>query len=469
MTVFRYLAAAALLFLASLAAAYAQDAPTQDAPSVRADARLIPNDDIDLGATIALEVDVLTSTWFTQPPQLPALQLQGALVSPPAGEAELLNLSRAGIAYTGLRYRYLITATSTQDITIPALVIGVQAGQGTGLVQVSTTALSAEVQAPPEMFPHGTVVPLPAAAGLRATQRITASEPTLRVGDTVTRQVIIDADGTPAMLIPSVAFAEIPGLRRYVQEPVVTKRVDGRGGLLGGRRVDTASYVIERRGAYKLPAIELDWWNTDRHGEEHLQLAASGIKADGDATYAGPFSVADDIKTLSRSASLPVPALWLFALAVLTAATVIARAMRTRGRRAFAWLWLRAGAVRQAWRESESCAWRALLREHGSERWGLNALYRWVFRLRGARTLEAATQAADPELRGCVRSALQGCYGRQSNRQAALNALHKNLRPLRRQLRRRTVASAHVYELAPLNPRLANGRCAARRRIGDPT
>jgi hypothetical protein len=482
MNALRYLAAAALLLLAG-PPAYTQDAPpldaapqdtasqdtaSQDTPSVRADVRLIPSDDIDLGATATLEVDVLTSTWFTQPPQLPPLQLPGALVTPPAGEADLLNLSRDGIAYTGLRYRYLITPTSTEDITVPALVIGVQPGQGTGLVQVSTKAMTAEVQAPPEMFPHGTTVPLPAAAKLRATQRIIPSEPVLKVGDSVTREVIIDADGTPAILIPPVAFAEIPGMRRYVKDPVVTKRVDGRGGFLGGRRVDTVDYVIEERGAYTLPAIDLEWWSTRSRSEEHLKLAGAGIKADAVATYSGPFSVADDIETLSRSASLPIPALWLFALALLTTCAVIARAARARGRRALAWLSLRADAARQAWRGSETCAWLALKREHGGSRQGLDSFYRWVFRLRGERRLEVAVQSAEPELRKCVAGALHGCYGRRQDRQAALNALHGNLGPLRRQLRSRTVASAHVYALAPLNPRLASRRCKSHRRTGEP-
>lgn len=443
-------------WLPTAAGAQAADA----APSARAEARVVPGGNISLGATAHLQVDVLTSTWFTQPPQLPSLQLPGVLVTAPGGEAELLSLSEGGVAYTGLRYTYLLSPTRARPIAIPPLAITVQLGQGSGPVRLQTPALTIAVDAPLAAAPDGTPVLLPAASALHASQLVTLSAQPLKVGDSMTRQLVIRADGAQAMLIPPVNFEPVAGLRRYVQEPVVTRLTDGRGGFVGGQRVDTASYVVATAGTYRLPAITLRWWNTATRREESLQVPEQTFEAAAAATYRAPFSVAADLRMLQQSSRLYLPRAWLSALAMLAGAGALAWLARPWWRRAASRLRLALQAAMQAWRLSEACAWRALRRELARPQSRLDALYRWIFRLRRVRTLDAATATATlaPDLRRRMLDVLRDCYGEPGDRQAGLSALRACLQPLRRQLRAQTCRAPLRYALAPLNPRRAEAR-----------
>src|SRR5689334_3645787 len=60
-------------------------------PQLRVQASLQPNEPAMVGSLVALQLDVLTDTWFTSAPTLPDLKLPGALVMPPDGHAEHIN------------------------------------------------------------------------------------------------------------------------------------------------------------------------------------------------------------------------------------------------------------------------------------------------------------------------------------------------------------------------------------------
>ncbi|WP_410963904.1 hypothetical protein, partial [Salmonella sp. ZJHZ20_0162] len=79
-------------------------------------------------------------------------------------------------------------------------------------------------------------------------------------------QLSIRALDAQALLIPAPEAAEIEGLKRYVQTPEIQPLDDGRGGVTGGLRNDTLTYVVSEPGNYTLPAIELKWW--DQAGQQ---------------------------------------------------------------------------------------------------------------------------------------------------------------------------------------------------------
>src|SRR5690606_942079 len=95
----------------------------------RAQVSIQPAGPLTVGATATLQIDVLTSTWFVQPPELPVLQLPGALVTAPTGHAELIRTTVDGVAYSGLRYAYQISPTQAGRLAIPALTITLHVGQ----------------------------------------------------------------------------------------------------------------------------------------------------------------------------------------------------------------------------------------------------------------------------------------------------------------------------------------------------
>ncbi|WP_100933464.1 BatD family protein, partial [Pseudomonas plecoglossicida] len=286
-------------------------------PEVRVQARLVPATPIMTGATVSLEVDLLVDTWFTDAPVLPALQLAGAVVTPPSGEAQHLNQRLDGKAFFGLRYRYQITPTTAQRFSIPALAFVVQPGQASAALTVHSQPLSFEAKGTASTAGEQRLV----AQTLELTQSIEPSHSPLRAGDSITRRLHVVAPGAQAMLIPPPHFAQVDGLKRYVQTPSVTPLSDGRGGILGGQREDSVSYVANSAGHYRLPAIEVQWWDAAT-GEPHTaSVPAVEVVAEA-GSYQAPFSLAEDLRALGQGTQVRIASHWLLLLVLLVLGAV---------------------------------------------------------------------------------------------------------------------------------------------------
>ncbi|HWR79662.1 MAG TPA: hypothetical protein VN303_05615, partial [Pseudomonas sp.] len=260
----------------------------QAEPQVRVEARLQPAAPYQVGATLRLEVDLLTSTWFTQAPQPAPLELPNALISPPTGQADKLTLTIDGETWFGLRLTYLISPTAPGQFSIPALPFSLHLGQAAGPINVSSAALNFNVSgAALTEQPTNHLV----ASQIRMTQQWQQSADPLKVGERITRQVRIEADGAQAMLIPPGEFSDIPGLKRYPQAPSVSTLSDGRGSIDGGVRIDSVSYVVEQAGDYSLPAVELHWWSTNSQSEQTSRVPAIDFAALRSSAYQLPFSL----------------------------------------------------------------------------------------------------------------------------------------------------------------------------------
>ncbi|MCG5487314.1 MAG: hypothetical protein KK482_27200, partial [Sinorhizobium meliloti] len=75
------------------------------------------------GQQILIDVDVLVPNYFLQPPQFPAIDMPGAIVTLDDGRALNLNETIDGTAYSGIRRTYIVTAQSSGDFTLPPAVI----------------------------------------------------------------------------------------------------------------------------------------------------------------------------------------------------------------------------------------------------------------------------------------------------------------------------------------------------------
>ncbi|MCY1344842.1 Oxygen tolerance [compost metagenome] len=422
------------------------------APRVLVESRIDPPGTALVGSTVRLQVDVLVDTWFTAAPQLPGLDLPGALVRPPGGEATHLTLQRDGGTLFGLRYDYLITPSQTGELQIPALSIRVSAGQGDGPVTVRTQPLSLLARLPEGVASGQHVL---VAQDVTLDQQVRYSQEPLRVGDSVQRRLTIDASGAQAMLIPPPEFAEVDGLKRYLKTPQVLPLDDGRGSITGGRRVDEASYVIARAGHYRLPAIELHWWDASANRQRTATAPALEFEAAA-AVYQAPFSIADDLRQLGHQAHLRIARHWLLLGALLVAGGLAWYWGRPWARRGLAaWRSWRAER-RQAYLRSPACAWRQVAGQLGGRPPQLGALYLWTRRLLGANTLAGLTAKLPGPLGQRLLVFLKTRYGPAAT-DSALAELQRALPELRQATRQwRPARTRHA--LAPLNPRHSHNK-----------
>lgn len=418
-----------------------------DTPEVRVETRLVPATAVMTGATVSLEVDLLVDTWFTDAPVLPTLQLPGAVVSPPNGEAQHLNEKREGRAFFGLRYRYSITPTQAQRFDIPALTFRVQPGPSGGPLAVSSQPLSFEAKG----LAGGSGEPHLVARSVQLRQDVQYSHQPLRVGDSVTRRLQLVAEGTQAMLLPAPAFVEVEGLKRYVQAPSVKPLSDGRGGTLGGQRDDSAAYVAAAAGRYRLPAIELHWWDA-ASGEQHTVAVPAVELVAQEGAYQAPFSLAEDLRALGQGARVSVATHGLLLALALLLFGGLAWAGRSWGRAG--WQWLRAWRLRRqrAWLGSAGYAWRLARHQCAGEPARLDGLYLWFRRASGQRTLSSSEHPGGGQCQADLLAFFEAAYGAHRAKGPAPDARRRLLSALRQRLDSRKAARPERHGLRDLNP-----------------
>ena len=98
---------------------------------------------------------------------------------------------------------------------------------------------------------------------------------TMTEGSTLTRTVTIQADGVPAQLLPTLAFASSPQFNAYPQKPELHNTA--RQTELIGRADIKVTYLLNKAGLIKIPAIHVHWFNSDTQKEEIASLPARTI------------------------------------------------------------------------------------------------------------------------------------------------------------------------------------------------
>lgn len=403
---------------------------------LRVQAQLLPDDSAVVGETVQLQLDVLTDTWFTSAPQLPELNLPGALVTPPAGQAEHLTERQGDIPWFGMRYLYQLTLQQAGDLQLPALTVTATPGNAQAPLNASSQPLLLHVHLPAGVDAGQQVL---VASQVRLSQQIAPASGDLKVGDSLTRSITLQADGALSLMLPVTPLDHVAGLSRYLKTPQVTALDDGRGHALGGQRIDSASYRIEKPGTFQLPALRVQWWSTQDQTLHSAELPAMRFTASANPQYQPPFSVTEDLQRLGQQSRLHLSRHWLTAAiigALLGLLALLVRRYGDQGRTA----WQRWQAARKARREASAAyAWQQVpgqLRQRPAQ---LSALYLWWRRSQGRLRLADADQAL-----------LRQCYG--STSQAAPEAFIPHLQQTHRPTARHTRTSAGAQALRPLNP-----------------
>jgi hypothetical protein len=392
-----------------------------------------------VGGIVELQLDILTDSWFTSAPTLPDLKLPGALVMPPDGHAEHLNQTLDGKAFNGMRYRYRITPNLARGFDIPPLTVRATPGQASAELSALSPPLHFEAAQPPGFEPGEPVL---VAQGLRFSQKVLDSSTPLKVGDSITRQLTLQADGALAMSLPTPTLADVAGLSRYPKNPQVSNQDDGRGNFNGGQRIDTATYRIDTPGHYSLPAIELKWWDASTRQTRTAQVPAVTFEAVANSAYRPVFSITDDLKKLGQQSRLHLSGHWFGVLALLLIVALVAWFARPVMHRAYLGWQARRSARQAMWLESADYAWRQIPAQLDSQPPQLSALYLWTRRRRKGLKLTNL----GPRLQALLRA----CYGREPTEDQALRLLKQSLATLHSQTESNKESAAPA--LRPLNP-----------------
>ena len=229
-----------------------------------------------VGSAVQMRVTVLVPTYFTSPPVYPSFELANLVVRLPPNSNFNLNEQIDGENYTGIARDYEVYAQRPGRFEFDGLRIAVSYADADTRQPISASvpleAISLEATVPPGAED---LEPFVAAAKLSLRQQVSGIESELEPGAAITRNLTIEAEALPAMLLPPLVNAASPdGLRAY---PAIAKTNDQpgqRGGPVRGTREESVTYVVRRAGQYELPAIELKWWNTTTSAVELAKVPA---------------------------------------------------------------------------------------------------------------------------------------------------------------------------------------------------
>jgi hypothetical protein len=123
------------------------------------------------------------------------------------------------------------------------------------------------------------------------TEEWSRDPPTFKVGEPITRTLILTADGQTASQLSELPQWVPGGFRSYPDQPQL-KDNKNRNGIIGSREEKTA-LIPNRPGDYVLPAITIPWWNVNTGKMEqatlpqrHITVAAAPGKGPAPVTPA---------------------------------------------------------------------------------------------------------------------------------------------------------------------------------------
>ncbi|MFP5495384.1 BatD family protein [Pseudomonas sp. I8001] len=236
----------------------------------------LDQDSVYVQAQALLTVRVYHSVSLYDDSSLTPLQIADTRIEQ-LGESRTYEKVINGIRHGVIETRYAIYPQHSGTLTIPTQTFSAtlveprpaqdnnpQGSKPGKLIHVSSPELSLTVKAKPAMYPAD--APWLPARSLTLTESWNPEPDHVQVGDSLTRSLTLKAEGLAGAQLPPLALSDIPGLRRYPDQPVLSNQNNDRG--LIGSREDREALVPNRVGALELPAVDVVWWNTH---EDHLE------------------------------------------------------------------------------------------------------------------------------------------------------------------------------------------------------
>ncbi|MCW2270486.1 hypothetical protein D3C77_88240 [compost metagenome] len=237
-------------------------------------------------AQAVLTLSIYHSVPLYDDSSLSPLQLADAKVEP-LGESRTFEKDIDGVRHGVIEMRYAIYPQHSGDLKIPALTFSATAAQTDAeqelnapragkQVHVSSSALVLTVNPIPSDYPANAPWLPTSNLSLEEHWSPDPAQQQTQIGDSLTRTVIVQAEGLSSAQLPPLPATEVVGLRRYPDQPQLRNQVNDRGLL--GIREEREALVPTHAGSLELPAQEVFWWNTREDHLEHSSLPARSLQ-----------------------------------------------------------------------------------------------------------------------------------------------------------------------------------------------
>ncbi|WP_423895314.1 BatD family protein [Candidatus Pelagadaptatus aseana] len=155
---------------------------------------------------------------------------------------------------------------------------------------------------------------------------------TFKVGEPITRNITIKAEGVTAAQLPPLTIEPMTGLSYYPDQPQSDEQLSAQG--VTTIKQESYAIVANKPGTITLPAVTLKWWDTEAKRMRESRLPIQTIQVEGTAAPVAilepePTAIsADEANPTQTTNSNPV---WFYTTLLTTLSTLL-----------FAGLWLSA-------------------------------------------------------------------------------------------------------------------------------
>ncbi len=209
---------------------------------------------------IKVTISVFSSTWFAEPLEFQNLVIQNCFIVPYTRTVPSIQYIKKK-KYAALTFYYLVFPYAEGELLIPSLTINASIppeGDYKGVpIALKTKAIRFNVKSIPDNInPDQWFV----ANGVWISEKWSKPLDNLKVGDVVERTIVVKATGTLPGFIPDLQIEEQDFLSLYLKDPEFDEKRKEK--TVVGTRSQTFIYLFEKEGAYKIPAVEVSWWNS---------------------------------------------------------------------------------------------------------------------------------------------------------------------------------------------------------------
>ncbi len=194
------------------------------------------------------------------------------------GEQAQGEIEFRGVNYQTIEQRYLVFPQAEGEFQLPSLEFTATDSAGNSIYAVSNPLYFDAVQAPAEPW-------LPASE-LRIEEHWGQPLDDLQVGDTLKRQLIIEAHNFPDEWLPEIKMPTVEGISVYLHGVKTTH--DASSGVLVSRKVFDYELLLTRAGPHRLPAVKIPWWDMVRDEQEVSELPFKEIQVNQFAIRPAP-------------------------------------------------------------------------------------------------------------------------------------------------------------------------------------
>lgn len=246
------------------------------------------------------------------------------------GDPRTFETDINGVRHGVIELRYAIFPQQSGELSIPAQVFsatpversngyefnpfGPRPGRPT---RVKSPEIPLEVKPRPASWPAD--VPWLPARALTLSEAWNPEPKAVTVGDSLTRSLMLRAEGLSSAQLPPLPIQDSAGLRRYPDQPQQRNEVNDKG--LIGSREESEALVPSQSGRITLPEVQVLWWNTELDRLESASLPARTLEVASNPSLEVEAPVGG--QAVARDAAQVLLWPWQLACAVLALTTVL--------------------------------------------------------------------------------------------------------------------------------------------------